>query len=114
MKVLKHTTGRSRRKLLTRGKTLINKGKTRITVNRSNKFINVIAVDDTNNKVLKSFSTKGIKATKVAAAKEAGKKLGEFLKEQKIKSIFFDRAGYLYLGRIKSAFEGVREAGFKI
>ena len=45
---------------------------------------------------------------------KVGEKLGELIKEKKIKDNFtFDRGGYLYHGRIKELAMGIRSKGIK-
>ncbi|WP_406617484.1 50S ribosomal protein L18 [Mycoplasmopsis adleri] len=49
----------------------------------------------------------------IAAARELGEKMGELIKNAKIKEIVFDRSGYIYHGRVKAFAEGVRSKGVK-
>ncbi|RPH96139.1 MAG: 50S ribosomal protein L18, partial [Calditrichaeota bacterium] len=44
-------------------------------------------------------------------AKLAGKLLGKAAKEKNIEKVVFDRAGYLYHGRVKAFADGAREGG---
>ena len=39
--------------------------------------------------------------------------IAEKAKEKGVKEVVFDRAGYLYHGRIKAVAEGAREGGLK-
>ena len=46
-------------------------------------------------------------------AKAVGKLLAERAKEKGVKSVVFDRGGYLYHGRVKALAEAAREGGLK-
>jgi large subunit ribosomal protein L18 len=89
----------------------------RFTVFRSNAEIYGQLIDDVNHKTLISFSSKdkGFKANgnKVDQAKEVGKQLAAKASAAGIKSVVFDRNGYLYHGRVKSLAEGAREGGLE-
>ncbi len=90
----------------------------RLAVFRSNKEIYAQIIDDVNGKTLIAASSrdKGIKtakATKSEAAKLVGKAIAEKAVKAGIKTISFDRGGYLYHGRVKSLAEGAREGGLK-
>lgn len=88
----------------------------RLAVFRSNVHIYGMLVDDLNRKTLftvsdKSLNKKGV--TKTDKAKEVGKLLAEKAQKEKIKKVTFDRAGYLYHGRVKALAEGAREGGLE-
>ena len=87
----------------------------RLSVFRSNKSIYCQLIDDVNGQTLVSASTKdaGVTntGTKSDQAKSVGKLLGERALAKDINSVVFDRAGYLYHGRVKSLADGAREAG---
>jgi len=92
----------------------------RLSVFRSNSHIYAQAIDDTNNKVLASASDldKGVKAEtdgkkKSDVAKLVGESVGKRLLEKNVKSIVFDRNGFIYHGRVKAVAEGAREAGLE-
>jgi large subunit ribosomal protein L18 len=93
----------------------------RLVVFRSNKEIYGQLIDDIKHETLASASTRskdiakeiaGAK-TKTEQAKVAGKLLGELAKEKKIDKVVFDRAGYLYHGRVKAFADGAREGGLE-
>ncbi|HQI47863.1 MAG TPA: 50S ribosomal protein L18, partial [bacterium] len=50
---------------------------------------------------------------KKAQAKLVGKHLAELAKSKEVKTIVFDRGGYLYHGRVKALAEGAREGGLQ-
>jgi len=91
----------------------------RLSVFRSNKHIYGQLIDDIAGKTIVSASSKikevaakkGIK--KSEQAELVGKILGDKAIEAGIKTIRFDRNGYLYHGRVKSFGESVRKAGLK-
>lgn len=92
----------------------------RMNVFRSLKNIYVQIIDDTNGTTLVSASTldAAIKG-KVAyggnaeAAKEVGKLIAEKAIEKGIKTVVFDRGGYIYHGRVKELADAAREAGLE-
>lgn len=90
----------------------------RLCVYRSNKEIYAQVIDDVAGVTLASCNTreKDIAAqlkgkTKVQAAQIVGKTIGERAKSKKIKTVVFDRSGYLYTGRVEALAAGAREAG---
>jgi large subunit ribosomal protein L18 len=69
-------------------------------------------IDDTKGFTLAAASTKGLKgAKKSELAKQAGKAVAEAAVAKGVKSVVFDRNGYLYHGRVKALAEGAREGG---
>ncbi len=88
----------------------------RLSVFRSNKHIYAQIIDDTVNKTLVSASDAkiaGNKMNKKQKAYEVGKKLAEKAIKSKIKSVVFDRGGFLYQGRIAELAKGARERGLE-
>ncbi len=87
----------------------------RVSIFRSNVNIYAQAIDDVNGVTLAAVSSKGAKlsGSKSEVASQIGKQLGEKLKSAKVETIVFDRAGYLYHGRVKALAEGLRETGIK-
>lgn len=89
--------------------------KPRLSVYRSNKAIYAQIIDDINGKTLVSASSmKGSvddSLNKVDQSKQVGKLIAEKALAAGIKTVVFDRNGYLYHGRVKSFAEGAREAG---
>ena len=91
----------------------------RLVVFRSNRAIYGQIVDDAQQTTLASASTMSAEIaqdiakakSKIERAKLAGKYLSRVAKERNINQIVFDRAGYLYHGRVKAFAEGVREGG---
>ena len=87
----------------------------RISIFRSNVNIYAQAIDDVNGVTMAAVTTKGAKLSgnKSEVAKQVGKELGEKLKSANVETAVFDRAGYLYHGRVKALADGIREAGIK-
>ena len=95
----------------------------RMNVYRSLKHIYVQIIDDRkgNEKggvTLAAASTmdKAVKEqiaglSKTEAAKVVGKVAAERALEKGVKTVVFDRGGYLYTGRVKAVADGAREAG---
>jgi large subunit ribosomal protein L18 len=87
----------------------------RMTVFRSNRSLSIQIIDDSKGHTLASASTlekelKSIKAT-VAGAGQLGEVMGKRLIEKNIKTVVFDRNGYLYHGLVKAMADGTRKAG---
>lgn len=90
----------------------------RLNVYRSAIHIYAQVIDDQSGHTLVSASTmdKDLK-DKVAgkprkeAARMVGKLIGQRAIEHKIKTVVFDRGGYIYHGRVQELAEGAREAG---
>ncbi|HEX6593721.1 MAG TPA: 50S ribosomal protein L18 [Bacillota bacterium] len=90
----------------------------RLSVFRSNKHMYAQLIDDVNGSTLVSASTNDkeldIKQTSnVEAASKVGKLLAQRAKEKGLTSVVFDRAGYLYHGRVKALAEAAREEGLE-
>jgi large subunit ribosomal protein L18 len=89
----------------------------RLAVFRSVAHIYAQVIDDSQGKTLVSASSvdKGGKTNggNVAAAKAIGKLVAQRAKEKGIKSVVFDRGGYLYHGRVKALADAAREAGLE-
>ena len=91
----------------------------RMTVFRSNKAIYVQIINDEEEKTLVSASSteKDLKLNsnnKSEIAKQVGVLIGNKAIKAGIKSVSFDRNGYLYHGRVKSLADGAREAGLNL
>jgi large subunit ribosomal protein L18 len=84
----------------------------RLSVYRSNTGIYAQVIDDTKGVTLVASSSKVLKIGKtLAAAKQVGTDIAKKALEKGIKTIVFDRSGYLYHGRIKALADAAREAG---
>ena len=104
-------TGRIRDKL-----KRINTERFRLTIFRSSRNISAQIIDSKNNKTL-------VSASSVSKKKENKKKTDKSLEvaqillkkalEKKITTVYFDRGGYKYHGRIKSFAEAMRKGGLR-
>ena len=113
---------RIRRHKMIRSKAKGTALRPRLCVYRSLKHIYAQLVDDDKNKVLASVSDFEVKkktakdaktGNKVNLSLEVGKLIANKAKDLKIEAIVFDRAGFVYHGRIKAVADGAREAGLK-
>ena len=106
---------RARRQRRVRGKVSGTAERPRLAVFRSNLGIYAQLIDDLEGKTIASASWKGLpksfKGTKTDQANEVGKRLAEAAEKAGIKVCVFDRAGYLYHGRVRALAEGAREGG---
>jgi len=92
--------------------------KPRLSVFRSNSDIYVQLIDDTNGTTLAAASSRdkdivAQKGTKSEKSKLVGAALAAKAKALGITTCVFDRGGYLYHGRVKSAADGAREGGLQ-
>jgi len=116
-KMLEKDRKRLKRKVHIRKKISGTAQRPRMTVTRSNRRLSVQIIDDAKGHTLASASTlekelRGIKAT-VAGASQLGELFGKRLLEKDIKSVVFDRNGYLYHGIVKALADGTRKAGIQ-
>ena len=97
----------------------VNTNKLRITVFKSLKNISAQIIDDKVNKTIVSASStekelKKTKSKKIDLSNTLGELLAKRAKEKKISSVYFDRGGYKYHGRIKALADSLRKNGLKI
>ena len=90
----------------------------RLCVFRSNKQISAQIIDDENGVTLLSATSldKELKikdGSNVEAAKLVGEALAKKAKSKKIKTVVFDRGGYLYHGRVQALADAARENGLE-
>jgi large subunit ribosomal protein L18 len=113
MSALTIREARLRRHRRVRGKITGSAERPRLMVHRSNKGIFAQLIDDGSGKTLASASWLSVahKGDKTSQATEVGKALAAAAKKAGIETVVFDRAGYLYHGRVKALAEGAREGG---
>ena len=112
---------RQRRHRHIRKKVIGTAQRPRLVVYRSLKHIYAQLVDDISQKSLLAVSTltpqvrEKIRTTKgkCEKSKEVGRFLAMMAKAKGIEKVVFDRAGYLYHGRVKALAEGAREKGLQ-
>lgn len=92
----------------------------RMSVFRSNNHMYAQIIDDTAGKTLISASTvqKEVsaeleKTNDIAAAASLGTVIAKRALEKGIKTIVFDRGGYVYQGKVKALADAAREAGLE-
>ena len=111
---------RLKRKKRIRKKVVGTQQRPRLCVFRSAKHIYAQVIDDMHGKTLAAASSleKAVKVSadinnKKSAANMVGKLVAERALEKGVKSIVFDRNGFLYHGRVKAVSDGAREAGLE-
>ncbi len=90
----------------------------RLSVFRSNKEVYAQLIDDVNGVTLAATSSRDKEVaaqngTKTEKAGLVGEKIAKIALEKGIENVTFDRAGFLYHGRVKSLAEGARKGGLK-
>ena len=73
------------------------------------KNVTIVAVNSMQKEVAKQLEGK----TKKEQAFIIGQLVGKAAMAKKIKAVVFDRAGYLYTGRVQQVADGARDAGLK-
>ena len=114
-KMLEKDRKRLRRKVHIRKRISGTQERPRMTITKSNRNLSVQIIDDSKGQTLVSASSmekdlRNIKAT-VAGAGQLGEVIGKRLLERNIKTVVFDRNGYLYHGIVKALADGTRKAG---
>jgi large subunit ribosomal protein L18 len=117
MAVMTKPQARARRHRRVRGKIFGTPERPRLVVFRSNRGIEAQLVDDLAGKTLAAASwlhlKKSFKGNKTEQAAEVGKLLAQNAKRAEIETVVFDRAGYLYHGRVKALADAAREGGLR-
>jgi len=88
----------------------------RLAVYRSLKQIYAQIIDDTTGRTLVSASSLEAKLEhggNIEGAKAVGQLLAKRALEKGVKSVVFDRGGYIYHGRVAALAEAAREAGLE-
>jgi large subunit ribosomal protein L18 len=93
-------------------------GRARLTVFRSSKHIYAQVIDDLKGSTVAAASSlekdmRSKTGANVDAAKAVGKLVAQRAIEKGVKSVVFDRGGYLYHGRIKALADAAREGGLQ-
>ena len=88
----------------------------RLSVFRSNANIHAQIIDDVNGVTLVSASSVEMKLENggnIEAAKAVGAEIAKRALAKNIKSVVYDRGGYVYHGRVAALAEAAREAGLE-
>jgi large subunit ribosomal protein L18 len=117
MTVLSTRQARVRRHRRVRGKVIGTAERPRLVVFRSNRGIDAQLIDDASGRTVAAAGwlqiKKSFKGSKTEQAAEVGKVLAENAKRAGVEEAVFDRAGYLYHGRVKALADGAREGGLR-
>jgi len=113
--------GRERRHKIIRKKIIGTKERPRLSVRRSLNHLYAQLVDDLDGKTLVALSTVSPEIREkvnknggnVKAAAVLGTALAEACKNKGVTKVVFDRAGYLYHGRVKALAEAARKGGLE-
>ena len=108
---------RTRRHIRVRRKISGTAERPRLCVYRSNKNLFVQVIDDVNGVTLCQASTLDKEVKNKYANKEAAKEVGTLIakraSEKNIKTVVYDRGGYIYHGVVKELADAAREAGLE-
>ena len=108
---------RTRRHARVRTKVSGTAERPRLCVYRSNSNIYAQIIDDVAGNTLVQASTLDkeikIKHANKEAAKELGTLIAKRAADKKIKTVVFDRGGYIYHGVVKELAEAAREGGLE-
>ncbi len=108
---------RARRHLRVRRKISGTAERPRLCVYRSNTNLYVQVIDDVAGNTLVAASTLDKEVKTKHANKEAAKELGTLIAKKaqakNIKTVVFDRGGYIYHGVVKELADAAREGGLE-
>ena len=88
----------------------------RLVVHRSNRGIEAQLVDDTSGRTVAAANWKALGSfdgSKIEQAQAVGRLLATNAKQAGVQQVVFDRAGYLYHGRVRALAQAAREEGLK-
>lgn len=88
----------------------------RLNVFKSLQNFEAQLIDDVSNHTIAFVSTKHLELQKggnIEAAEQIGQVMGQKINDLGVKTIVFDRGGYIYHGRVKAFAEAVRAKGVK-
>ncbi|MDR0904244.1 MAG: 50S ribosomal protein L18 [Ruminococcus sp.] len=116
VKLIDRKAARAKRRLRVRSKIRGTDIRPRLSVFRSAKHIYAQIIDDLSGKTLcaassleKDFGAGG----NTEAAKKVGETVAKRALEKNITTVVFDRAGFLFHGRVAAVAEGARAAGLQ-
>jgi large subunit ribosomal protein L18 len=90
----------------------------RLSIHRSGRHIYAQVIDDEAGRTLAAASTldkdvRGQKGANAEAAASVGKRIAEKATAAGVKSVVFDRGGFLFHGRVKALADAAREGGLE-
>jgi len=115
-KTEKKTTLRIRRHARVRSQVWGTAERPRLSVYKSNRYLQVQIIDDAAKRTLVSGNTKelgGKSTTKSDDAVRLGGEIAKRAKEAHIAKVVFDRGGFRYMGRVAAFAEAVRAGGIE-
>ena len=83
----------------------------RLTVSKSNKFVQAQVIDDAKGVTLASAHGREFKGAQTAQAAAIGKAIAERAKAKGVTAVVFDRGGYTYAAQIKALADAARAGG---
>ncbi len=96
-------------------KTIIGSAvRPRLSVYRSLGNVYAQLIDDSTGKTLAAVSSLKMTGSLQSKAEAVGKEIAAKGAELKVKSVVFDRAGFAYMGAVKTVCETVRQSGITI
>lgn len=113
-------TVQQKRKMRVRSKLHGTAARPRVSVERTNKFIYIQAINDDTGVTLASSNDMALRkagknaGTKTETSALAAAELASALKKQKISAVVFDRGQYKYHGRVSKVAEILREKGIEV
>ena len=117
VKKLNRAEARAKRQRRVRSKISGTPECPRLNVFRSAKHIYAQIIDDVNGVTLAAASSLNKDFGESGSNKEAARKVGQMIAKNAtakgVSEVVFDRAGYLYHGRIQELADGAREGGLK-
>ena len=115
---MKKLRGRKRRQKILRKKIVGTVEKPRLCISRSDENLYAQLIDDIKSHTIMSLSTSGKdmkkktqKGGSVKSAVVLGEEFAKLAKGKGFNKVVFDRAGYLYHGRIKAFADAARKNG---
>lgn len=117
LRVSKHTSAKTanrlKKKIRIRKTVKGTSERPRLCVYRSAKHIYAQLINDDSMQTILSVSSLALetKTSGKELAKEVGKAVAEASLKKGIKTVVFDRNGFIYHGRVQSLADGAREAG---
>lgn len=117
LRVSKHTSAKTanrlKKKIRIRKTVKGTSERPRLCVYRSTKHIYAQLINDDSMQTILSVSSLALesKTTGRELAKAVGKAVAEASLKKGIKTVVFDRNGFIYHGRVQSLADGAREAG---
>lgn len=104
-----------KRKARIRGKIFGTSDRPRLSIFKSNKHFYAQVIDDTKNITLCSIGTKKFGLTNnMENVSKLGIMFTDILNKHGVKSVIFDRNGYLYHGVVASFVESLRKNGLVV